>query len=111
MKTIVLLAFIGILLPVASYAQSAKESEIQKIYIKPSQFTFTDEGMFAYVESEWIPVSSLYSDAEGVYLAYSKYPWMRWICTCGYNNYGGDQTCQRRDEINGKLCGRPRPPG
>ena len=108
MRMTLFLGIFAFLLPMTFYANPVEEPE--KIYLEPSQVAFADRGIFIFIAGEWIPVDSIHSDARGLYVA-SKYPRSRWICSCGYNNYGGDDTCQRVDEINGKKCGRPRPPG
>jgi hypothetical protein len=102
---------IGMMLPIFSYAQSVEQEELEKICVEPSQIVFADQGIFAYVEGQWISVMQIRSDAYGGYIAYAKrkiHP-TRWICECYYNNYAGDETCQRWDEISRRFCGKPRP--
>lgn len=110
MKMTKFLAIIVIALPIGSHA--LEEQEPQKVYVEPFQVAIVDREILVYLEGAWTPVNAIYSDIQGLYVAYSKYPRSRWTCrTCGYNNYGGDTTCQKVDEITGKKCGASRPPG
>lgn len=82
--------------------------EPEKIYIETSQLSFEGHHMFACIKGEWIAIRALYWDEDGLYI--HNYPYTRWICRgCGFNNYGGDTTCQRKDQMTGKKCGYPRP--
>lgn len=97
---------IGMILPMFSHAQEAKE---QRFNITPSQLAFTENGMFALIEGEWVPLEAVYSEAGGILAAIKKDPNLnRWICVCKYNNNGWDTTCQRVYG-NGEKCGLPRP--
>lgn len=112
MKMTMFLVIVGMILPMVSHSQQVEEAEPQKVYLESSQLAIVDREILAFVEGQWISVNAVYSDPLGLYVAYSKYPRTRWTCReCGYNNYGGDETCQKVDEITGKKCGKPRPPG
>lgn len=114
MKKMVFLGFVGMILPMISHGNPIEEAEVHKIYVEPSQLSFTTHEMFAYLDGGWALVSAIHADSLGLYIAVANYPYTRWICRapgCGYNNYVGDTTCQKRNEITGRLCGSPRPQG
>jgi hypothetical protein len=104
--------------PIAGYSSNQSEAclekhlssctDIEKIYIEPNQLVFMNNEMWAYVKGTWVSISALFSDTHGLYI--HNYPYTRWICKiCGYNNYGGDTTCQNRDQMTKKYCHAPRP--
>ncbi len=110
MKKSLFFGILAMMLPMVSQAQEAVETEMQKFYVEPSQIALEHQGIFAFVEGQWIPVTEIHSDTNGRYVAYARkiHP-ARWICECFYNNYGGDATCKRWDEISRTFCGKPRP--
>jgi hypothetical protein len=112
MKIMVFLGLIGMMLPMVSHGQSMMAQEVasQKVYVDSSQLFIADREMFACVAGEWIPVNAIHADANGIYIKPCiDYSFIRWMCpTCGYNNDGQAQTCQRDLRTGGK-CGYPRP--
>lgn len=109
MKKAIYLAIIGLLLPLFFYGQSieGQDSQLEKIYIDPSQLAFTNREMFVHIEGQWTSVSAVHCDALGLYIAAIR---TRWICpVCLYNNSEYAKTCQRVNPDTGEKCGHPRP--
>jgi hypothetical protein len=79
---------------------------MKKIRVSSNDIYLSNEDIFIRLNGEWILTKAIYSDSLGLYIRNNH---TRWICECYYNNYGGDATCKRRDEITGKFCGKPRP--
>ena len=107
MKKTVFLGILWVLSPMIVNAQNAQQvSEPQKIHLDFSQLSITEQGIFAFVSNNWVPVNTLYSDIQG-FLAVIE---TRWICPrCLYNNSARAKTCERWYEVEKQYCGYPRP--
>lgn len=114
MRRAIFWGIIGMVLPLVSYSHEQAE-EPEKIYVHPNQVSIGDQGIFAFIKDQWIPVTAVYADVFGVYIVgVANYPYTPWICRvpgCNYNNNGADTTCRRWDARKQQLCGGPRPPG
>lgn len=111
MKKALVFGILSMMLPMVSQAQEAVESEMQKIYVEPSQIAFAHQGIFAFVEGQWIPVESVSIDANGLYAKPKNIHHGRWICPrsgCRYNNDPWQDFCQNQLP-SGALCMHPRP--
>jgi hypothetical protein len=74
-----------------------------KIRVSFKEIDISEEDIFAYVESEWIPVESLSHDGCGIYVKpryQTRNDLFRWLCNCGKYNFASDKICQH--------CGKDR---
>ncbi len=95
-------------LPMISHAQQVEKSELQKMYIEPSQLAFDIHGIFALVGGQWIPVDSISTDAMGLYATYRNPNHGRWRCPrCMFSNDPWEDFCQ--NYVGNRLCLTPRP--
>ena len=58
-----------------------------KIYLNPERIIIAENHFFINVENNAMPVSALYTDANGIYLSVKKESEKGWTCpVCGYYN-------------------------
>jgi hypothetical protein len=72
-----------------------------KHYIKQESIVVQDDGIFLHVGEDWVPINTLYADANGLYLKEAKWPWTPFKCaSCEHFNPAYLVVCEK--------CGKPR---
>lgn len=107
MRYALFLAIFALLSPTAFYGNPVEEP--QKIYVQPAQIVINDQGIFVYVENEWISAESISIDSYGMYAQCSNPDLRTWRCTrCNFINAYWDDYCQ--GSFGDGKCLAPRPP-
>jgi hypothetical protein len=72
-------------------------NQYKKIYVQPEQITLTQDGIFVYLENQWISTDILQVDAEGIYVSQDERDWFHWKCpSCQYiNSSVTDSHCRK----------------
>jgi len=75
------------------YEQAYGLDSSDKIYIQPLNVTLRGNEIWIQLDTEWVRVRSLSSDANGVFLAKDDLPLGFWICKNGHTNYPWTFVC------------------